>query len=525
MTETLTGTNRSAGPAYDELLDADTRPVPEHLRRVSSLDLAPTQVPVECYTSREFHDLEVERLWKRVWQLAGHEDDIPDVGDYLVYDVAELSFLVVRTEPDAFKAYWNACLHRGRLLRDGGGKRAKDLRCSFHGWCWNLDGSSKEIPCEWDFEGADVRDQSLPEVRIGRWGGFLFINPDPDAEPIADFFGDLEEHFTTLPYERRYKEAHVAKVLRCNWKVAQEAFMEAYHVVATHPQILGTIGDANSKYDAFTHYSRAISPNAVPSPHLVGMPEWDVLPDAGPQLLRHPLSGTVYGRVDDGLVEATATDGRAGIFRADGTWVDGELGEADPQMCNWVGGAVLPPPAQASSTGAAADARRAFAARAGAQSELSPRAAAAERVRDHLREQTGTMIDDVCDAELVDSIYFTVFPNWHPWGAFNRIVYRFRPHGNNPDESIMECMYFAPAPEGKPRPEAAPIHWLDVDDDWTEAPELGMLAKVFNQDTYNLPSVQRGLHTTSREFVQFGDYGETKIRHFHQVLAEFLARE
>lgn len=137
----------------------------------------------------------------------------------------------------------------------------------------------------------------------------------------------------------------------------------------------------------------------------------------------------------------------------------------------------------------------------------------------------GDRIDQICDAELIDSIYFTVFPNFHPWGVFNRIVYRFRPHGNNPDESIMECMYFSPAPQGQPRPPAAPIHWLGPDDDWTEAPELGLLAKVFNQDTYNLPSVQRGLHASSHEFVQFGDYGETKIRHFHQLLERFLAAE
>ena len=80
----------------------------------------------------------------------------------------------------------------------------------------------------------------------------------------------------------------------------------------------------------------------------------------------------------------------------------------------------------------------------------------------------------------------TVFPNFHPWGSFNPIVYRFRPHGSNPDECIHECMYFAPAPE-RERPNAPPIHWLGPDDGWVEAPELGFLAKVFNQDVANLP--------------------------------------
>ena len=83
-------------------------------------------------------------------------------------------------------------------------------------------------------------------------------------------------------------------------------------------------------------------------------------------------------------------------------------------------------------------------------------------------------------------------------------------------------MYFAPAPEGEKRPPAAPIHWLGPDDDWVEAPELGMLAKVFNQDVLNLPKVQKGLKTLKSQEVIFANYGETKPRHFHKLLKEWL---
>ena len=155
----------------------------------------------------------------------------------------------------------------------------------------------------------------------------------------------------------------------------------------------------------------------------------------------------------------------------------------------------------------------------------SVREIGAAAIREGLRPVLGDLMDSVPDAELNDSIYFTLFPNFHPWGSFNRIVYRFRPHGNNPDESIMETLYLAPYPQDGERPPAAPIHWIDVDDDWTEAPELGMLARVFNQDTYNLPRVQLGLHATRKDFVQFGNYGETKIRHFHQLLENWVSRE
>ena len=84
MTETLTGTDRSAGISYDELLDEDTHPVSDVLRRQTPLPPGPTRIPAWYYHSQAVHDLEVERLWSRVWQLACLEAEIPDVGDYHV---------------------------------------------------------------------------------------------------------------------------------------------------------------------------------------------------------------------------------------------------------------------------------------------------------------------------------------------------------------------------------------------------------------------------------------------------------
>jgi hypothetical protein len=155
---------------------------------------------------------------------------------------------------------------------------------------------------------------------------------------------------------------------------------------------------------------------------------------------------------------------------------------------------------------------------------MTARATAAAAAREMLRPALGSSVDDLCDAELVDSFYYTVFPNFHPWGAYNRIVYRFRPNGTRVDESIMECMYLAPYPAGA-RPPSAKIHWLGPDDDWTEAPELGFLARVFNQDTFNLPKVQRGLMAMKKKTVTLANYQETKIRHFHGLLERWIGRQ
>lgn len=512
MVETLTGTNRSKGIGYDELLDMDTHKVPSKFREDSPMEPGPTIVDPSIYYSRDFFDLEVERLWKRVWQMACHEDDIPNVGDSLVYDIASLSFIIVRTAEDEIKAFPNACLHRGRALLTEDSKGLHEFRCPFHGWGWKIDGMLKEIPCQWDFPTVSETTHSLPPVRIGRWQGWVFINPDDNAEPLEEFLGDIDRHFEPIPFERRYKSVHVAKKLRCNWKVAQEAFMEAYHVVATHPTLLDVMGDANSKYDVFGNLSRAISPNGLLSPHV--NPALVAEPLEGAKTygkVRHALSGNIYERVKEGRVMVTTRDGKTGIFDEAAHHLEGELHHADVQLCNWVGGPLaegMEDEFDPTTTGPISERRKAD----------------ADAQRAMWREILGDEVDQISDAEFVDTIYYSLFPNISPWGCFDPIFYRFRPNGDHPEECIHEIMLMLPIRQGEKRPEAAKIHWLDFDDDYIEAAELGMLAKVFNQDVVNLPHVQQGMKSIKSQEIIFANYGETKIRHFHKLLKEHLAR-
>jgi phenylpropionate dioxygenase-like ring-hydroxylating dioxygenase large terminal subunit len=446
-------TRRSPGISYQELLDTDTHTVPDQLRWFSPGYFGSHDVPVERYTSRAFHELEKERLWKRVWQMAGREEEIPNPGDSLVYDICDMSFLVVRTDTGAIKAYWNACLHRGRQLKETDGN-VHELRCPFHGFCWNLDGSLKQVPAEWDFPHVKHDDFQLPEVHVGTWGGWIFVNPsDGEVEPLESFTEGLTEQFAPWPHERRYIQAHGAKKLRCNWKVAQEAFMEAYHVVATHPQILPGIGDQNSQYDVGKNFSRAISPNFTPSPHL----NWQ------------PTEQEMFDYAADRRLDE------------------------DPLV-------VIP-------------------------EGQTARAVAAANAREMWRPAVGDMVDRMSDSEMNDSFYYTLFPNFHPWGAFNRITYRFRPNGDDHETSIMECYFMAPYDESQPRPAPAKTHWMELDDPWTDAAEFGMLARVFSQDVFNLPKVQKGLKAMRKPGVTLANYQESKIRHSHHLLERQLGLE
>ena len=280
--------------------------------------------------------------------------------------------------------------------------------------------------------------------------------------------------------------------------------MEAYHVVATHPTLLPVMGDANSKYDVFGNMSRAISPNGLLSPHVNPAMVADKVEGATAYTkIRHALSGNIYERLNLGRVKVTAKNGKIGIFDEAARHLEGELDHADIQMCNWVGGPLvegMESEPDATTVGPVPDRRK----------------AEADTQRAFWRDKLGTEVDQVSDAEFVDTIYYNVFPNISPWGCFNPIFYRFRPNGDNPEECIHETMLMMPVPKGEERPAPAKIHWLDFDDDYVDAPELGMLAKVFNQDVVNLPHVQKGMKSIKSQQIVFANYSSISWRFLEQ---------
>lgn len=433
--ETARG-RRSAGHVdMNFLLDNDRKPelVPDVYRLESPMTGGPQQIGTACYFEQGYHDMEVERIWKRTWQMACREDDIPNVGDYIVYRIAHLSYLVVRTGEDSFQAHQNVCLHRGRTLRDCDGKAASEFRCPYHGWSWRIDGSLKEITCEWDFPGVREDTSRLPAAKVETWAGFVFINPDPEAEPLQDYLGPvMMEHYRKFKFQNRFKQAHVRRVMRANWKVVQEAFMEAYHVIATHPQLMLSGGDsANNRYDVFGNWGRA---------------------------------------------------GHLGIS------------SISPQRDIWKS----------------------------QEEQLAEHRFIADMNGNFLREVIGDEVDQYSDAELNDGSFNNLFPNLHPWGGWARIVFRFLPNGSNPAESLMDVMMLAPWPEGKPKPPAAKVRILSPDEAWTNAPELGSLAKIIDQDCMNLPFVQEGLKAKQPPYIWYSAYQEGKIRHFHSLYKQWM---
>lgn len=263
---------RCPGPSVQDVYQSDERNPPHLLRESVAAPLGDRTFDTDVYTSRRFHELELERMWSRVWQVACREEDIPEVGDHVLYEIGETSLIVIRSAPGEIRAYYNSCLHRGTLLREEGGRISR-IRCPFHSFTWRLDGEIEKVTCPWDFPDLQAGDLKLPEARLDTWGGFVFVNLDAEADSLASYLERVPEDFKRWPLEERYTAAHVGKVLDCNWKIAIEAFIEVFHVIGIHPQSLAMFGDANAQYDTWQgqrHTSRMINLSGVASPHTQG---------------------------------------------------------------------------------------------------------------------------------------------------------------------------------------------------------------------------------------------------------------
>ncbi len=272
------GQARAPGPTYQEIIQRDSSQPPAPFLEYSYEFLGDADIPYRHYTSREYAAEEFEKLWPRVWQMACREEHIPEAGDYHVYDIGHLSAIVTRTESGTIKAFYNACMHRGTALKpaDTSGW-CQDFRCPFHGWTYSLDGELIDLPEDWDFPHVDSESHRLRELKVGIWGGFVFINFDADAESLEEFLGVLPDHFKEFGIENRYIESHLCKRLPVNWKAAEEAFMEAYHVKETHAGG-AEYSEPITTYDIFPdNVNRFIHTVGAPNPRMPEQPSEDEL--------------------------------------------------------------------------------------------------------------------------------------------------------------------------------------------------------------------------------------------------------
>ncbi|HTZ08119.1 MAG TPA: Rieske 2Fe-2S domain-containing protein, partial [Acidimicrobiales bacterium] len=259
-------------------------------------------VPRGRYTDAGFAAAEFEHLWGRVWQVACREEEVAEVGDFLEYRIGDQSILVVRSAPDVVGAFSNTCLHRGTRLAEGTGHLDEGcLRCRYHAWRYDLDGTLVEVV---DVEEFDPLPEGvgLGKIRTERWGGFVWVTLDPGAPPLLDYLDPLPALLAPYHLEGMRLRASLSTVLPANWKVVVDAFNEGYHVQGTHPQLLAWTDDVNLTYEPLgihAHYGR--------------------LPGARRTLQPSPRLGLAPGQFDEGCLRCRY---HAWRYDLDGTLVE-----------------------------------------------------------------------------------------------------------------------------------------------------------------------------------------------------------
>jgi nitrite reductase/ring-hydroxylating ferredoxin subunit len=417
--------------------------------------LGTQDISFDRYTSPTFFQREIDNVWTKVWQFACREENLREVGDFVVYDIAQYSFVVVRSATDQIKAFYNSCMHRGTKFNHSHtfGNRER-IECPYHGWSWHLDGTIRNIPSEWDFSHVDKEACSLPEVRVETWGGFVFINMNPDAPPLEDFLGVAVEHFANWDMSNRYTTVHIQKELPCNWKSGMEAFMENYHTKVVHPQLNNSSSGPNTQYDLFgKHLSRFTALTGLGDPQFVSD-----LTEA------EKLSTMMMG--------------------------DRSMAAAGPQI----------------------------------EGDRTARATMADYLREHFDSVLDVAVDGLTDAEILDTIEYTLFPNLFLFpGLSMPMVYRFRPNGTDPDSCLFDLLFLRPVPRSGQIPDSAEPVRIGVNESYAIVPGMDPdMGHVYDQDTDNLDLQQQGFHAAIKRGGTMGNYQEIRIRHFHQTLDDYL---
>jgi phenylpropionate dioxygenase-like ring-hydroxylating dioxygenase large terminal subunit len=425
-------------------------------------------VPTERYYSREFFELEKKHLWPHVWQMACREEDIPDAGDYYEYEIVGQSVLVIRQRDMSIRAFHNACRHRGTQLGKGQGRfPGGQIVCPFHGWRWNLAGECTHVFGREGFseDVLTTDDTTLEEVLCDTWGGHVWINMDRNAKPLLEELFPAANILDLVGVKNMRVKWWKEVVLNANWKLAQEAFFESYHVKQTHPQIYQfdqpDDDELNRSNTAFRQFVN------------------------GHGLFRGADVRTNYGGTAMNFLESA---------RLLWSGMDAMTLERDIHIIESVAGKV--DPNDPSFAGQAIDALFKFWEDANIP--------APERSTDVLKMWGGDVV---------------MFPNYLMLPQYtNSLNYRVRPYNDDPEWCTFEVWSLMTYPEGSETSRPEMLGTFDKDD----ADHWGLIPR---QDFSNIERMQRGMQSQSMPLTRLSQSWEMTISNWHQELDRRIAAQ
>jgi nitrite reductase/ring-hydroxylating ferredoxin subunit len=418
-------------------------------------------VPKERYTSPAFADLELERLWSRVWQVACREEELPASGDFVEYTIGDDSILIVRDERGRIGAFHNTCLHRGTRLADEIGAFPDGcIRCPYHGWRYAFDGRLVHVPDREEFTNLPD-EMRLREVRAECFGGFVFVNMDLDAEPLLEFLAPLPELLAPYHLDRMRFRGFRTTIIDANWKAVVDAFNEGYHVQGLHPQILPWTDDVSIAYEQFGRHAR-----------------YGRLPGARRLLRGSPRLDGEHPPIDEGEILAGLVAGLGGAFLGEERAAVDELRAKGP------------PPGRTLLE-------------------------AYQERRMTLLAQRGVDVSAFTPDRMTSAEDVHWFPNLvGPIYPGSALLFRVRPYGRDPDRAIKDT-WVLEWPADDDAWQMPPRRFYT---DWTER-DWGVITE---QDYTNLPRVQQGMKSRGCTGLWCNPRQEGNILQMHRVIDRYL---
>jgi choline monooxygenase len=200
-------------------------------------------LPNAFYADAASFEAEKERLFAKTWACIGFGKDVAAPGTAKPITFLGQPLVMVRDREGILRVFQNVCRHRGMILVQPDTKLGSVIRCPYHSWCYNLDGSLRATPHVGGpgnniHPGVDRAALGLFEVRSHVLMDMVFVNLSGDAEPFEQHAAPLIDRWREFAGRPLYHGGELASFsleVAANWKLAVENYCESYHLPWVHP--------------------------------------------------------------------------------------------------------------------------------------------------------------------------------------------------------------------------------------------------------------------------------------------------
>ena len=210
-------------------------------------------IAARLYHDPDFYADEQREIFHRSWMFVGHVSELSEAGDYVTAEFAGQRVYVIRSDEGDLKAFFNVCQHRGHSLLTGKGNKSGLIVCPYHAWSYSRDGALVAANNCDHVAGFEKREFDLPAVAVDTFAGFVFVNLDPEARPMAEMFEGAEEALAKFRpgAERFIADETVLFDIKGNWKNVGDNLLECYHCAPAHKAFVDLVD--MKTYEVETH--------------------------------------------------------------------------------------------------------------------------------------------------------------------------------------------------------------------------------------------------------------------------------